>query len=167
MISSLATRPDDRGSWLHRFFLIGVAFKGIDGVLELAGGVLFAVVTPERLHAVVRTLTQHELGEDPGDIVANAAMRFSRHLSAHTHVFGAIYLVSHGVIKLALVAGLLAGKRWVHLAAIGIFAVFLAYQAYRYSLNGSVPLLVLSGLDIGVIVLTWLDYRRLRASAGR
>jgi uncharacterized membrane protein len=147
---------------LHRLFRIGVVFKGIDGVLELAGGVLFAAMSPHRVHAVVRALTQHELSEDPHDVVAHAALRLSGHLSTHTRWFGAVYLVAHGVIKLALVVGLWLGRHWVYPTAVGIFGLFLLYQLYRYALNGSLFLLVLSGLDVVVIGLTWMEFQRVR-----
>jgi len=40
--------------------------------------------------------------------------------------------------------------------------LFLVYQIYRYSHTHSVWLLALSILDLFVIVLTWLEYQRLR-----
>jgi uncharacterized membrane protein len=44
------------------------------------------------------------------------------------------------------------------------FGLFLAYQVYSYSHTRSAWLLALSILDISVIVLTWLEYRRIRTS---
>ena len=56
---------------VHLLFNISVIAKGIDGVLEIVGGVLLFLISPTRLHHVVRILTQHELTENPHDLVAN------------------------------------------------------------------------------------------------
>ena len=51
---------------------------------------------------------------------------------------------------------------WAYPAAIGAFVLFLVYQLYRYTHTSSAWLLVLSVVDVCVIVITWLEYKRLR-----
>jgi predicted membrane protein DUF2127 len=85
-------------------------------------------------------------------------------LSAGAKMFGAIYLLWHGVVKVGLVAALLLKRRWAYPVAIVAFLLFLAYQLYRYSHTYAPELLVLSVLDVVVIVLTWFEYGRLRGS---
>lgn len=160
---SNATR---RGKLVHVLFDIGVISKGIDGVLEIVGGVLLFLVNPEQIGHVVRLLTQHELSEDPHDLVANYLLHGAQHLSASTQTFGAIYLLGHGIIKVGLVAALLRKRFWAYPAAMLAFLLFLVYQLYRYSDTHSTWLLVLSVVDVFVIVITWLEYRRLRAAHG-
>ncbi len=151
-----------RRSWVHRLFLIGLAFKGIDGALEIIGGALLVIVSPEQLNALVRNVTQNELNTDPHDIVANFFRHATRHLDSGTETFAALYLLSHGVVKAGLVAVLLLGRRWAYPVAIAAFTLFVGYQLYRYTLTHSAMLLVLSALDIVVIVLTILEARRVR-----
>ena len=148
---------------VHVFFDIGVIAKGVDGALEIVGGVLLFLVSPDQLQHIVRVLTQHELSEDPGDVVANYLLSTSQHLSANAKVFGAVYLFWHGVVKVGLVTALLGRQRWAYPAAIFAFLVFLVYQLYRYAHSYSPELLILSVLDVVVIALTWLEYARLRA----
>ena len=148
------------------FFKIGVISKGIDGVLEIAGGFMLLFITPQQIQSLIQALTQHELSEDPKDIIANYLLNSTYHLSPGTKNFAAIYLLWHGFVKASLVAALLLRKRWAYPVAIIAFFLFLIYQLYRYSHTSSPTLLVLSVVDIFVIILTWLEYRRLRKSNG-
>jgi len=153
-----------RGRLVHAFFTISVISKGVDGALEILGGTLLFLVNPLQIHNIVRILTQHELSEDPHDLVASYLLNSAQHLSAGAQVFAGTYLLWHGVVKVALVAALLLKQRWAYLAAILAFLLFLTYQLYRYSHTLAPELLVLSVFDVLVIVLTWLEYKRLRTS---
>jgi uncharacterized membrane protein len=155
--------PRNLGHW---FFLISVIAKGVDGVLEVIGGVLLLVVSPAQLYGIAKVLTQHELMQDPSDAVANYVLHSTQNLSADAKTFGAVYLLWHGIVKVLLVAALLQRRRWAYPLAIGAFLLFLLYQLYRYSHTQAPELLVLSVLDVFVIVLTWLEYRRLRSFSG-
>jgi hypothetical protein len=42
-----------------------IILKGLDGVLEVLGGLLLLVVSPATIDRVVTSLTQHELSEAP------------------------------------------------------------------------------------------------------
>ena len=143
-------------------FDIGIFFKGLDGVLEIVGGLVLFVVRPETITGIMTTLTQHELSEDPQDIIASGVSRLIQDFSASAQVFAGVYLLSHGVIKVVLVASLFRERLWAYPAAIVVFALFIAYQMYRYALGPSISMLVLSVLDVIVIALTWLEYRRLK-----
>jgi uncharacterized membrane protein len=148
---------------IHALFDIGVITKGIGAVLEVIGGALLLLVNPLRIHHVVRILTQHELSHDPHDLVARYLMHSTKDFSAGTQMFGAIYLLWHGAVKVALVAALLLRQRWAYPAAIGAFGLFVVYQLYRCSHTHAVELLVLSAVDVAVIIMTALEYQRLRS----
>jgi hypothetical protein len=62
--------PRLRTRIVDRAFSLALAIKGIDGALELIGGLLLFVVPPSAITLVFRSLTQHELSEDPYDFVA-------------------------------------------------------------------------------------------------
>lgn len=158
----VATRRSERV--LHLLFDIGVVLKGVDGILEIAGGVLLLLIKPAQLHHIVRILTQHELVEDPHDAVANFVLHNAGDLSTAAVTFASIYLLWHGVVKVGLVTGLLRKVRWAYPVAIAAFVLFLVYQMYRWSHTHASLLLVLSMLDVVVIALTWFEYRRLRDS---
>jgi uncharacterized membrane protein len=148
-------------------FDIGIFFKGLDGVLEIVGGLLLFVVRPETITGILTTLTQHELSEDPYDVIASQLARLVQDFSASTQLFAGVYLLSHGVIKVVLVASLFRERLWAYPAAIVVFTLFIVYQMYRYVLEPSTSMIVLSVLDVIVIALTWLEYRRLKRVYGQ
>jgi uncharacterized membrane protein len=125
-------------------------------------GLLLFLVKPETISRIISALTQHELSEDSHDLVARALVRLADQVSADSQVFAGVYLLSHGVIKVFLVEALLRGRLWAYPTAIVFFALFIAYQMYRYYLGSTVGMIALSLLDLVVIALTWLEYRRLK-----
>jgi uncharacterized membrane protein len=155
-----------RSGVVHGLFLLGVIAKGIDGVLEIVGGVLLLWVSPDRVESLVRLLTQHELSQDPHDLIAGYLLHASQGLTSGTIQFGALYLLSHGLVKVVLVVGLLLRRYWAYPAAILIFLFFLIYQLYRWTHTHAPELILLSVIDVFVILLTWAEYRRLQGTHG-
>lgn len=150
---------------IHGAFQVGVVLKGIDGMLELAGAALLVAIPPRRFARAVSLLTQHELSEDPHDFIARHLVRAAAHLSVGMQTFAWVYLFIHGVVKVALVWALLRRRLWAYPVAIAIFFAFGAYQLYRYSLSHSTAMLVLTAIDVFVILLTWVEWGRLRREA--
>lgn len=144
------------------FFRVSVSLKGSDAALEIVGGVALLAVSPTFILRAIAFLTQNELAEDPRDLVANYALTAAAHLSIGTEHFAAYYLFSHGVIKLALVVALLQRRLWAYPLAVIVFAAFIAYQIYRFTLTHSIGLIALSIFDLFVIWLVWVEYRALK-----
>src|SRR5258708_12786726 len=92
---------------LRRLFDLGVIFKGIDGALEVAGGVLFLVIDPRTLSTIVRSLTAHEISEDPADLVANLLRHGLGPLSSNPTLFSAPHFLGHRLVNLFLMLFLL------------------------------------------------------------
>src|SRR5437667_12882572 len=116
---------------LDRTFEVGIILKGLDGVLEVVGGVLLLVVSPATINQLTRSLTEHELSEDPHDFIATQLLNATNGLTGSSVRFGAIYLLLHGVVKIVLVAALLRNQLWAYPWMIAFLGVFIAYQAYR------------------------------------
>lgn len=151
-----------RERYLHLAFRAALWLKGAFALGELASGILVFFIGRDTFIDWVTAVTHGELAEDPGDPLANLLLHSVHQLSASSRHFIGIYLVAHGIVKLALVAGLLRTMLWMYPAAIAIFAAFIAYQLYRFTGSHSPWLLVLSAIDLLVIVLTWHEYRYLR-----
>lgn len=158
--------PKRKFQSLHLFFNLSVIAKGIDGALEIVGGILLFFVSPDHISAVIRALTQHELSEDPRDLVATYLLNSTHSLTKGVTMFAAAYLLWHGVVKAGLVAGLLFKHRWAYPAAIIAFLLFVLYQLYRYIHTHSSTLLALTIVDVLVIILTWIEYKRLKTIHG-
>jgi uncharacterized membrane protein len=144
---------------LHSLFALGVWVKGIDGALEIVGGLALLVLRGGALNRLAIALTQHELVEDPHDVVANALRQAAAQLSANTQLFASVYLIAHGLVKILLVVGLLRGERWAYPGAIVFLCLFISYQIYRLSYSFSPGLALLTLFDIAIVALTYREYR--------
>ena len=151
------------GDLLDRAFAVGIILKGLDGVLEVIGGVLLLVVSPTTIDQLSRAITQHELSEDPHDFLAMHLLHAAGSLTGSSLKFGAAYLLLHGVVKVVLVAALLRDKLWAYPWMIAFLIVFIVYQIYRMTFAFSVGLLGLTVFDVAVVWLTYREYGKQRA----
>jgi uncharacterized membrane protein len=151
---------------LDATFRVSLILKLADGILELIGGALLLVVSPARIGEVVRFLTQHELAEDPRDFFANLLVHTAGSLSVSASLFGAIYLLVHGAVKVLLVAAVLSGRLWAYPWMIGFLVIFIGYQSYELVVHFSVGLLLLTLFDIFIVVITVREYRLHRRVRG-
>ncbi|MGI8526364.1 MAG: DUF2127 domain-containing protein [Pseudolabrys sp.] len=147
---------------IHRAFEIGLILKGLFAILEIAGGVLAYFISQPFLLKFVLAITQQELIEDPNDAIARFLVQSAQDFSISSQHFTSFYLLSHGIIKILLIAGLLRRKLWCYPAAIIVFTLFIAYQLYRFSVTHSGWLLLITLFDVIVIWLTWHEYKYLR-----
>lgn len=152
---------------LDQAFLVGIVLKGLDGVLEVVGGVLLLVITPTTIDRVTRWLTQHELSEDPHDFIATHVLHAAGKLTTGSLRFGAVYLLLHGAVKIVLVTALLQNKLWAYPWTIAFLLAFIGYQAYRLTFGLSIALLGLTIFDAIVVWLVWREYLKQRELARR
>jgi uncharacterized membrane protein len=161
------TQPGRRGKVLHWLYLLGIWIKGIDGVLEVIGGVLLLLVKQSALNTLIAQLTQHELATDHGDWVVVHIREAVSHLSSDTKLFASAYLLGHGVIKSFLVwGGLLRRKLWAFPTALTVIGAFIGYQTYRVIHRYSLGLICLTVLDAIVFALIWREYRMIKGAGG-
>jgi uncharacterized membrane protein len=148
--------------FLDLMFRVGIVLKGCDGIIEIFAGLGLLLFSHVAIQNVVIFLTRHELIEDPHNLIANYVVGLSRTLRISTQHFGGIYLLGHGILKAALVIGLLRKVLWVYPAAALVLTLFIVYQTYRISLNHSLLLSALTVFDLGILLLIWWEYRRLQ-----
>ena len=116
----------------HTLFLVGIFFKGLDGVLESLGGLVLLFFNNTLLIKYINFLLNGELSEKPPDPIINYLLNLS-HVSENTQLFAGAYLVGHGIIKMAVVAGLYFKKLWVYPLAEVVLILFIAYQSYIFN----------------------------------
>ena len=149
----------------HRIFQLSLLCKGAFAAAEVLAGISAYFVTQQFLFKLVESLMRKELLENPRDLIANYLLTAVDQFSLSTRHFTAAYLLSHGVVKLWLIVGLLRGKLWYYPLAIAVFGAFILYQLYRYTLSHSLWLVLITVVDVVVIALTWQEYRARRVSA--
>jgi uncharacterized membrane protein len=144
-----------------RAFRISLLLKGLNGLAEVIGGILLLLIKPEQINKIAENLTQDQLSNDPHDFIANHILNSAHHLTGASLLFGALYLLSHGIVKLVLVVEVIRDKLWAYIALIAVTAVFIVYQLYRLIFVGfTLGMLYLTVLDLVIIYLTQKEYRR-------
>ncbi|MET4783179.1 DUF2127 domain-containing protein [Glaciihabitans sp. UYNi722] len=143
-------------------FLVGVFFKGLDGLVELIGGVLLLFLSPSGLTSVAHSLTGGELLEDPHDIIANLLIKGAHQLGGQGAFFISLFLLIHGVVKLAIVISLIVGATKIYPWAIGALGILAIVQSVGFVVKPSIGVALLTILDFVVIALTWREWRQHR-----
>jgi uncharacterized membrane protein len=164
-VTSASNDAVEKRRRLDRTFDITIILKGIDGVIEVIGGILLLVVSADSLNTLAVRLTAAELSQDPNDFVAHHLLRLTADLH-HTQTFGAIYLLSHGAVKIVLVAALLRQQRWAYPVMLVFLIVFIGYQCYRIAYAPSIALGLLTLFDGFVVWLTWREMQLHRVGIG-
>ena len=149
-------------SLLDRTFEVSIILKGLDGLLELIGALLLLFVSPATINHLIARLTQHELSQDPHDLIATHLMRFGNGLTGAAVKFAAVYLLVHGAVKVFLIAALLRNKLWAYPWLIITLVVFIGYQLYKIALDPTVSLIALTIFDAFVVWLTWREWNKQR-----
>ncbi|MBN9243622.1 MAG: DUF2127 domain-containing protein [Mesorhizobium sp.] len=158
-----ALRPDGAEERrIHQIFQASIWLKGLHAALECVGGIAIGLIGTDTVLRLVNALTQEELGEDRNDFIAAHLLSWAQGFSVETKQFYAFYLLSHGAVKLLLVAGLLRNKLWAYPVSLVVMGLFIVYQLYRFSYTHGWGLIVLSVFDIVVIWLIWHEYRVVR-----
>ena len=149
---------------IHLAFRVSLGLKAVFAAAEILAGIGTYFVTQQLVFKVVERITRRELLEDPRDSIANYLLESAQHFSVSTRNFTAAYLLIHGAVKLWLISGLLRERLRYYPASIAIFALFVVYQLYRFTLTHSLWLVLITAVDVVVIGLTWHEYRQLRSA---
>ena len=156
------TKRRDNDQLVTRAFDIGVVLKGIDGLLEIAGGLFLLIVPLGTIRHFLIWVTGRELSKDPHDFIATHLVHLANNLSVTGYRLTIAYLLVHGFVKVFLVYMLLKRRLWAYPTAIVIFIAFGVYQIYQFTFSHSLLLAGLTVLDAFVIVFTVWEYRILR-----
>lgn len=145
---------------IHIVFIVSLVLKALNALLETALGLLFLFTGA--VSGIIIFLTKQELIEDPSDFLANHIRNLLPYVSTHSQLFAAFYLLSHGVIKLFLVWGLLRNKLWAYPASMVFLTAFIVYQVIRFNFTHSLFLVFLTLFDLIVLWLVWHEYNYLK-----
>ena len=144
---------------LHELFEFSILIKGISAFVETLGGVLLFFVTPASINKFISFFSLDELNDDPADAFVQYLVHFAHTFSIGNTTFAALYLLSHGIVKLILVVCLFLKKTWAYPASIVVLFLFIAYQVYQYILTPSLLLVALTLFDFVVIALIYNEYQ--------
>lgn len=152
---------NSKGKIIHELFEATVSVKGILGAVDLIIGFLFLFIDDEYIRNVMISLITHKPISYFGNTVVSFMMRGANGFTDATRYFIAIYFLSYGLVNLFLIFSLLRGKLWAYPCAIVFFAGFTIYLFCRFFIHGSVMVLTFAIYDAILVVMTWLEYKRI------
>jgi uncharacterized membrane protein len=122
------------------------------------------LISTSSIRELVRAVTQGELSENPNDFIFSHLAGWAQSFSVSSKNVFIFYLLSDGVLKLFLVAGLLRNRLWAYPASMVVIILFILYQMYSFALTQSLGLVALTVFDCLLIFLIWHEHRIVRAS---
>jgi uncharacterized membrane protein len=160
-MQSIGGPKAEREKFIHRLFEVGIWIKGIDGILETIGGVLLLTVSLPALNSYVIALTQNEIQEDSGDLIANVLRHAAHHMTEASKLTAGAYLLANGVVKVFLAACILRKQLWCYPVAIAVITLFILLQLGRMIFHFSWAMFSGTFVDFAIVLLIWREYRRL------
>jgi len=143
----------------HEFFRVSIFLKGLYSFFELLAGAILFFVVSKKIFIFIYEIFQSEFLQDVHEFIIRYMPHAVENLPYQLSLFISLYLISHGIVKLGLIIALWKEKRWAYPLAIVVFGGFIVYQIYKYAIQPSLVLLVLTDLDLAVIILTWLEWK--------
>ena len=146
-------------------FTLSLLLKGLFEVSEILSGAALFFLTPDRMNRLILWLSTANWLGGPGGWLMNRLDAVAQSFTAGTQHFVIFYLMSHGIVKLAVVILLWKKKLWAYPASVLLMCCFIVYQMIKFASGHSILLLLLTVLDVILIVLTVLEYRNMKLDA--
>ena len=146
---------------IHRVFEVSLILKGLFSLCEIVTSILIFFIPLKSINNIVIDITQLDFLHDHMDFLTHHLQQWVQHFSVGSKHFASFYLLSHGIIKLWMVIGLLQKKLKYFPPAITIFGLLIAYQIYRIFHTHSIMLIFLTMFDFIVIILACNEFRYL------
>jgi uncharacterized membrane protein len=151
----------------HNFYLVSLSVKALNGFFEIIGSIFILASDFSKWPKYINVIFRKELIEDPNDIVANLFIDALGKIDISIQLSSFLYLLSHGLVKLFLVIALLKKKYWAYPLSEVVLFLFIIYQTYLYINNGSIFILFLNAIDIILMALIWLEYKKIKTDKVR
>jgi len=139
-------------------FDTAIVLKGINGILEFAGGIFLFFISSSFISRTVGRIFSHELGDDPRDFLANYFVNIAQNLTLSTKEFIAVYIFIHGIINLFLFTTVINKKYWAYPVALVILMIMMIYQIFRLTHRYTWTLAIITLVDLIFIYLMYDQY---------
>ncbi|CDI46772.1 MULTISPECIES: DUF2127 domain-containing protein [Lactococcus] len=133
--------------------------KSIFAFVEFISGLLLIFVPLDLIKATIHHLALAISLSSFSTMITNAGER----LTNDATLFAIVYLLLHGALKLVTLALLWKKILWSYPLSILLLVGFILYQIFEFFNHGSISMLVLCAVDVLMIILTLLEYRKLKA----
>lgn len=147
----------------ERLFKVAIALKGIDGGVQFVGALILAFIPSSAITGFAQAvITRDLLGDPNGTLARHLQTAADNFAGGGTKTFAVVYLLAHGVIKLALVVALAKKIVPAYPVAAVVLLAFVVYELFRAAHTHSIALPFFAALDLIIIVLVLREYVQLR-----
>lgn len=147
---------------LDKTYEIGLIVKAIDGTFELIGGILVLTLSRSTFLHITNFFAQEVFENNSDNFIAHAIEKTGHHLASGQTTFAALFLLTHGLVKVGLVTALLLNKLWAYPWALVILSLFLVYQIYLLITKPTFGMAFLTVLDAAIIYLVWREWQKVK-----
>lgn len=145
----------------ERLFTIGMNWRIGYGFFRILFGLALLKVVGIPLIEVVATLMQHELVEDPSDILYTFITTILTNHPLYITYFLALYFIFWGVVDIVLSYNLIKHRLWAFPASFLLISLFVVYEMIRFTYTHSFILLGVILLDTIILWLIRREYKKL------
>lgn len=145
---------------LDKVFEISILLKAFDGLLETVAGLLLFFVHPQQITHFARWITLTELHQNTNEFWVRHFLHSANQFALTGGLFAAIYLLTHGIVKIFLVAAILKEQLWAYKAMIIFLLLFIVYQVYKIIQQPTTWIVLLTIFDIFIVLLTMREDKR-------
>lgn len=146
---------------IDKVFKTITLLKGIHAIIEIISGILLFMISKEFIAWTIVKFVDGGIVAGADNFIIQYITQFGLDLTLATKFFFGVYLLSHGIVNLSLVYGIIKKPFWAYPISILFFIGFIIYQTYSYFILPSGWLLFLTIFDIFFIGLVFYEYNRL------
>lgn len=133
-------------------------FKSLFALGETLAGLVLIFIPLDLIKAAIH----HVAAVLPLTSLSVLVTEAGQRLTSDATLFAIVYLLLHGVLKLGTLALLWKKILWSYPLSVALLVGFIIYQLFEFSQRGALSMLVLCGVDVLMIALTLLEYRKLK-----
>lgn len=137
--------------------------KSIFAFVEIFSGLLLIFIPLDLIKSTIQHLAASIAFAPLSSMITNAGER----LTSDATLFAVIYLLLHGALKLVTLALLWRKILWSYPLSIVLLVGFITYQMFEFFNHGAISMLVLCVVDLVMITLTLLEYRKLKVQLSK
>lgn len=137
--------------------------KSIFAFVEFLFGLLLIFIPLDLIKSTIQHLAASIAFAPLSSMITNAGER----VTSDATLFAVIYLLLHGALKLVTLALLWRKILWSYPLSIVLLLGFITYQMFEFFNHGAIPMLALCVVDLVMITLTLLEYRKLKVQLSK
>lgn len=151
-----------RNGIFQTLFTLSIILKGIDGVVELVGGLVFVILKKQHILDIIFGFLNYDLFKIPNETILEWVTYVSNELTTSVKILISMILICNGVIKIVLSINLLLKNLVAFPISIAFLIILLIYQIIQTFYTPSLFLNLFNVFDFIVILLIWREYTRLK-----